>query len=122
MDNDAIEKQPEWQPPIEPQKSVPADIPSANPDSLYRDACHTLDGEFIRMEQSAAVNVIADDIDMQESAALLVQAEEMRVTKSATLILAAGEVRGDVTTIFTPLSAMIAGVAIMVGLWLIRGR
>ncbi len=116
------ESEEKWAPPVEPTKSVPADIPSADPVAMAQECTQIVEGEFVKMHQSAAFSVLADDAEMNESAAFIVRAEEVRIVDSVTFILSAGEVKGNVTTIFTPLTAAIVGVAIIAGMWLIRPR
>jgi hypothetical protein len=110
------------EPPIEPTKAVPADIPNADPVLMTRDSAQIVEGTSIRMEQSAAFSVLADDVDMRDSAGFIVRAEEVRIVDSVTFVLAAGEVKGNVTTIFTPATAAILAGAIIIGMWLIRPR
>jgi len=111
-----------WEPPIEPTKAIPVDIPAANPVLLAQDSAQVVEAESVKMEQSAALTVLADDVDMTDSAAFIVRAESVRTTDTACLILAATEVKGNVTTVFTPVTAAIVGGALLIGMWLIRPR
>jgi len=111
-----------WDAPVEATKSIPVDIPSADPITIEHDACQVVEGEYVRMEQSASFSVLADDVEMHESAAFVIRAEEVRIEDSVTFILSAGEVKGNVTTIFTPVTAAIVGVSLMLGMWLMRPR
>ena len=111
-----------WEPPVEPTKSIPADIPPAESVIMLRESSQVVEGESVKMEQSATFSVLADDVEMKDSAAFVVKADVARVEDSVTFILAAGEVKGNVTTVFTPVTAAIVGLSLMIGMWLIRPR
>ncbi len=111
-----------WEPPIEPTKAIPVDIPSADPVCLQQDCAQVIEAESVKMEQSAAFTVLADDVDITDSAVFIVRSESARVTDSIAFILASNEVKGNVTAVFTPVTAAIVGGAIVIGMWLIRPR
>lgn len=115
-------KEETWEAPIEPTKSVPVDIRSADPLNMQQEAVQIIEAESVRMQQSASFTILADDVEMTDSAAFIVRADTVRIEDSVTLILAAGEVKGNVTTVFTPLTAGIVGAAILIGMWIIRPR
>jgi len=117
---DSVNEQ--WEAPVEPTKSIPVDIPSANPVLMSRESCQVVEGESVRMEQSASFSVLADDVDMKDSAAFVIRTEAARIEDSVTFILAAGEVKGNVTAVFTPVTAAIVGGALIIGMWLLRPR
>lgn len=108
--------------PVESSKTIPVEFPVVDPVMMVRDSSQVVEGECVKMEQSACFSVLADEVTMQESAAFVVRAEEARVVDSVTFILAAGEVKGNVTTVFTPITAAIIGGALMIGMWLLRPR
>ncbi len=89
---------------------------------LSRECCQVIEADKVIMEQSAAFSILSEEVDMQESAGFIVRAEEVRVQDSVTFLLVAGEVKGDITTLFTPVTAAILGASIMLGMWLIRPR
>jgi hypothetical protein len=89
---------------------------------ISHESVQIVEADTVIMEQSAAFSVLAEEAEINNSAAFIVRADEARVQDSVTFILAAGEVKGNVTTLFTPITAAILGVSIMIGIWLIRPR
>ncbi|MFH1675643.1 MAG: hypothetical protein ABIC40_01375 [bacterium] len=87
---------------------------------LERDSCQVVEGENVTMNSSAAFSVLGDDVELNGSAAFIVKGEAVRVRDSFTFILAANEVEGKVTTLFTPLTAMVIGGVLALGMWLLR--
>ena len=108
--------------PIEPTKSVPADIPSADPIFVENEYKQVIEGGIVSMHQAAATSITADEVEMEQSAAFIVRAEEVTADGSVAFILAAGEVRGNVTTLFTPATAAIIGGALIIGMLFLRPR
>jgi hypothetical protein len=105
---------------IEVNKSVVADFSDEEPVSVTKESVQVIEANNVKMHQSAAFSVLADVVEMKESAGFIVRADEVRTEGSVTFILAAGEVKGNVTTLFTPVTAMILGGAIMLGMFLLR--
>lgn len=111
-----------YEAPVEIEKSVMPDSIDEEPVKVSQESVQVIEANNVSMHQSAAFSVLADTVDMRESVGFIVRADEVRTENSVTFILAAGEVRGDVTTLFTPMTAMILGGAIMLGMLFLRPR
>ncbi|MCX6646249.1 MAG: hypothetical protein NTY09_07820 [bacterium] len=109
-----------YEAPIEAEKSVVADFSDEEPVRVSLEAVQVIEANNVKMHQSAAFSVLADVVEMRDSAGFIVRADEVRADNSVTFILAAGEVKGNITTLFTPMTAMILGGAIMLGMFLLR--
>lgn len=109
-----------YEPPIEVNKPVVTDYSDDEPVQLAQASVQVIEAANVKMHQSAAFSVLADDVDMRESVGFVIRADEVRIENSVTFILAGGEIKGNVTTLFTPVTAMILGGAIMIGMLLLR--
>lgn len=104
-------------------KEVPDDLLPAEPDvRVTNECCQVIEGEIVEMNQSAAFSVLSDEVTMSESAAMIIRTEQANIEGSAVFFLSANEVRGNVISIFTPLTAAILGGAILLGVLIFRPR
>jgi len=81
-----------------------------------------IEGEIVNLDQSCAVNILADKVHMKQSAGGIVRAEKVKMEDSFALVVYANEVEGEVKSLFSPAAALIAGGAILLALLLWRRR
>ena len=82
----------------------------------------TVEGEIVNLDQSCAMNILADKVHMKQSAGGIVRAEKVKMEGSFALVVYANEIKGEAKSLFTPAAALITGGAILLALLLWRRR
>ncbi|MCB0045707.1 MAG: hypothetical protein H6642_17205 [Caldilineaceae bacterium] len=103
--------------------------------SLHQSGVRSLQASALRLEESGAGFVRAGTIDvhnsgigvavarrmtLQEANSSVVVAQEVQATDVRTLALFAARVSGNISTVFTPVTALLAGAGFGLITWLLR--
>jgi hypothetical protein len=91
-------------------------------DNDLKDKLGTVEGEHVNLDQSCAMNILADKVHMKQSAGGIVRAEKVKMEDSFALVVYANEIEGEAKALFSPAAALIAGGAILLALLLWRRR
>lgn len=92
----------------------------ANAVHLEQSATASVRTDSLDAHDSAIAVAVADDITLTESSSSVLAAQDMKATDVRTVFLVAGRVEGEVTTLLTPLTALLSGIGVGLTLYLLR--